>query len=177
MEPKEAAQALALAYAALTQAIKDTKDEDTLRLLVLGLSSVASRLSSEEVAQTATALMRAMKDMKDNKDAIALWQLARGQSAVAPYLGPKEAAATAATLIEAIQYTDDPSALRALVPPSQSSCPRLPPRTSSLVPQRLLPLWPCQPAPATSLITLAMLIPAAELLPPVVCPRNSLSYS
>jgi hypothetical protein len=111
MEPKEAADATALAAASLTQALKNTKDPNAVSALAQGLSALAARMEPKEAAQAAAILTQALKDAKD---ALAVFWLAQGLSAVAARMEPKEAAQAAAILTQALKDTKNPNSVSAL---------------------------------------------------------------
>jgi hypothetical protein len=93
--------------AALVQALKGTKDSNTLAELAKGLSAVVSRMDPPEAATLTQAI-------RDSKDGPALYWLAEGLSSVAGRLEPKEAAHAAAALTQAIKDAKHPGALHTL---------------------------------------------------------------
>jgi hypothetical protein len=90
MEPQEAATALLQAAAILTQAMRTPKYPTELQHLTQGLSALAGTMGPKEAAQSAAALMEAMKSA--NVGPYEAGHLAKGLSAVVERMEPKEAA-------------------------------------------------------------------------------------
>jgi hypothetical protein len=177
-EPRDAAQ-VTVAFA---QAIKDTKDPDTVLRLVQGLKdpdaverrawglAAAPRLEPRDTGQVATAFAQAIKDTTDRH---ALYPLAEGLLAVAAAARPEPRSAAQAATAIAQAMTDpamEPEALRLLAEGLGAVAARLEPRDAAPVATALARAMTDTKDPPT----LSLMAQALSALAPRLEPRDAL---